>query len=181
MKTCSAKDCPNLPQAKGYCDKHYRRFKKYGNPEIVYSFVPKECLHSTCKRQSKSKNYCDKHYRRFIKTGTTDLIKDTKRCSVEGCKEKHLAKNLCYTHYNLKTQNILIDDNAKNIIKSHDKTCDICKTDTPGFGRKNFCIDHDHNTGIVRGILCQQCNIGLGNFQDNPEILQAAIKYLTKK
>lgn len=39
-------------------------------------------------------------------------------------------------------------------------------------------IDHNHQTGAVRGLLCDSCNNGLGRFKDNPFILQAAIKYL---
>lgn len=39
-------------------------------------------------------------------------------------------------------------------------------------------IDHDHKTGIVRGLLCFSCNKGLGYFKDNIELLKKAIKYL---
>lgn len=41
-------------------------------------------------------------------------------------------------------------------------------------------IDHNHTTGKVRGLLCFSCNIGLGEFQDNPEILLAARDYLVR-
>jgi hypothetical protein len=39
-------------------------------------------------------------------------------------------------------------------------------------------VDHDHTNNRVRGLLCQQCNTGLGKFQDNIRILQSAINYL---
>lgn len=42
----------------------------------------------------------------------------------------------------------------------------------------DMCIDHDHLTGKVRGLLCRVCNIGLGAFRDNPELLKNAALYL---
>lgn len=40
------------------------------------------------------------------------------------------------------------------------------------------CVDHCHETNKVRGILCWDCNVGLGKFHDNTAKLKAAIKYL---
>lgn len=55
--------------------------------------------------------------------------------------------------------------------------CAICgKKDE----RRVLCVDHDHKTGKVRGLLCNNCNIGLGNLRDDPQILQSAIGYLKK-
>jgi hypothetical protein len=50
--------------------------------------------------------------------------------------------------------------------------CLVCKQKAP------LCVDHDHESGVVRGLLCKQCNTGIGMFRDNPVLLNHAIKYL---
>jgi hypothetical protein len=55
--------------------------------------------------------------------------------------------------------------------------CAICGAPENADGR-SLHVDHDHKTGRVRGILCADCNFGLGKFKDDPELLQAAIDYL---
>lgn len=54
------------------------------------------------------------------------------------------------------------------------KQCEIC-------GSPNrLAVDHDHATGAVRGRLCDNCNQGLGRFQDNPQLLIFAAAYLER-
>ncbi len=53
--------------------------------------------------------------------------------------------------------------------------CGICAKDV------KLNIDHCHSTGKVRGLLCMDCNHGIGNFRDDPKLLLSAIAYLTSQ
>lgn len=69
------------------------------------------------------------------------------------------------------------------MLKSQNGVCKICKrSETAMFKDKIrlLAVDHCHKTNRIRGLLCQACNHALGGFNDNPEILKAAIKYLEK-
>lgn len=54
--------------------------------------------------------------------------------------------------------------------------CWICRQ--PELGEKHLAVDHDHETGEVRGLLCTRCNRGLGSFRDDPTLITAALRYL---
>ena len=49
-----------------------------------------------------------------------------------------------------------------------------------GIKTEKLVIDHCHKTKRVRGLLCHQCNSGLGHFKDNTEFLLKAVEYLSK-
>lgn len=57
--------------------------------------------------------------------------------------------------------------------------CAICDTHQNEIGKPLY-VDHDHETGEVRGLLCMKCNAGLGLFNDEIESVESAIKYLKK-
>lgn len=57
--------------------------------------------------------------------------------------------------------------------------CMICETEIDSSNKnKKPHIDHCHSTNTVRGLLCHNCNTGLGHFKDNINFLKQAIKYL---
>lgn len=57
--------------------------------------------------------------------------------------------------------------------------CAICKKPPRPGKRGMLHVDHDHQTGAVRGLLCQSCNHGIGNFLDSVDLLACAAAYLT--
>ncbi len=67
-----------------------------------------------------------------------------------------------------------IDIEQKNKLQEmQGGVCGICLQPAP-----TLCVDHDHSTGEVRGLLCHSCNRGLGLLGDNVHSLTQAIKYL---
>jgi Recombination endonuclease VII len=63
------------------------------------------------------------------------------------------------------------------LVKQENK-CAICGTLKAGNRQKYFCVDHNHETGEIRGLLCSTCNRAIGLFKDDKKILEKAIIYL---
>jgi hypothetical protein len=74
--------------------------------------------------------------------------------------------------------NITLNDKNTLLLKQNNK-CVICKLELDNNIKTH--IDHCHKTNKVRGILCVNCNLGLGNFKDKEEYLYNAIEYLGGK
>lgn len=68
----------------------------------------------------------------------------------------------------------MTNDEVNALLLAQDSSCAICKKNLG----EVFDIDHNHSTGAVRGLLCRSCNMALGIFQDDPNILTEAVCYL---
>ena len=66
----------------------------------------------------------------------------------------------------------------ENIMMLQNNKCPICRCDFNELKDKDICVDHNHETGKVRGILCRLCNVRIGCLKDDINILQLAIYYL---
>lgn len=64
----------------------------------------------------------------------------------------------------------MFEEKVKNVCGK----CEICGL----YLGESLCADHDHESGEFRGLLCKNCNMGIGMMKDSPTILQAAIEYL---
>jgi hypothetical protein len=85
--------------------------------------------------------------------------------------------------YYLKKYGLLKEDYYQLL---HDQSykCKICgclhkETPDKKWKRARLSVDHDHETGEIRGLLCYQCNFGLGLFKDDPQLLLNSISYLS--
>lgn len=70
----------------------------------------------------------------------------------------------------------------QQMLKKQGGKCAICQTTEPkGRCHNRFHVDHCHETGVVRGLLCSRCNMGIGSFGDSPDLIASALLYLNFK
>lgn len=72
----------------------------------------------------------------------------------------------------------------ESLAKAQGNVCAICRRPETKIHRDgklySLSVDHDHVTGKARSLLCQKCNLAIGNFDDDTERLRAAVAYLQK-
>ncbi len=73
----------------------------------------------------------------------------------------------------------LHSDEYHRMLVKQDGECAICRRPPTSVGP--LFIDHDHDNNTVRGLVCRSCNLGLGNFNDDPYLLDDARKYLLER
>jgi hypothetical protein len=69
-------------------------------------------------------------------------------------------------------------EDFNSMMEGQGGACAICGT--RNWGKTGPSVDHNHETGAVRGLLCNQCNSGLGMFRDNPGTVKLAVAYLER-
>jgi hypothetical protein len=72
---------------------------------------------------------------------------------------------------------VITKEEYLKLYEQQEGKCKICNM-VPTGHKKTLCLDHDHITLKVRGLLCDNCNTALGKFKDDVELLQKAINYL---
>ncbi len=108
---------------------------------------------------------------------------ECKTCSLKNRRE-HYAENRDRILANHRFRSYgLSKEDYNEMLDNQGGTCAICKREEWSRASvtnkvKALAVDHCHDTGNVRGLLCRACNLGIGYFEDNIESLDEAIKYL---
>lgn len=118
--------------------------------------------------------------RRIKEPGYKERLDENKRRFIENNPAAPRAYSLCFYH------GISIEK-FNNFLKEQNGVCSICKE--PSEQGKTFHVDHDHKCcpgrascgKCIRGLLCESCNRGLGQFKDSIERLKSAILYIENK
>ena len=135
-----------------------------------------------------------KHPNEFHKPNKKQCNRRCKDCACRIKRERHLSSSYSekrkeYNRLRRRRSNPGMDDHRyrngngmtleqyNQMLENQQGKCAIC-----GGGREkqkySFSVDHCHATGKIRGILCSNCNAGLGFFKDNPQSLTNALTYL---
>ncbi len=69
-------------------------------------------------------------------------------------------------------------EDYERMLEAQNGVCAICGEPRPD--ERTLHVDHDHETGVIRGLLCFRCNQAIGSFQEDHDIFQAAADYLDR-
>lgn len=157
-----------------------RRKKQMQVESMVKKVVDRNCR--ICLMTKPLEQFYERNYKGKIsyRTECKDCIREKTKNYFRSNYHHNLEKKRIAYRYNHKFKNIkdqygLTKDEYFEILDKTNGLCPICnrKINKPN-------VDHCHNTGVIRGIICFQCNLGMGNFNDDIERLKNAIKYLER-
>ncbi len=199
--TCTVDGCERKHLGIGLCSMHYRRLRERGTTDdLPRKNARPICSVEACHLKAESLGLCSKHYTRMRRYGTVELppppVPDPVLCAQCGGPRPPRRKTYCSEecakrgdfHVRLATSRAnqlrrygLTIDSYEALLQAQGRACAICGDTNPKNYRgrnESFCVDHDHVTGKVRGLLCNLCNNGIGALGDDPERVRAALAYL---
>ena len=100
---CSIEGCERPRVARGWCDSHYRLWKKNGDPLIKKTRTRGECSLDDCGEPHRGLGYCAKHYERLVNAGGVDIVRKPGRkpreCSIDDCEARAAGRGMCPRHW----------------------------------------------------------------------------------
>lgn len=112
------------------------------------------------------------------KRNPDNLHYSCKEC-VKICRKNNLNTRKYQQSWNLKRKFGLTSQDYNRMFEKQKGCCAICGRHQSEFKRA-LVVDHNHSTDKVRGLLCINCNLGLGHFKDSRGCLVKAVQYLGK-
>lgn len=173
------------PAYRAWCNlhRHYRQFTQSDWLEDFWKFasdVGEKPNKATAFRPDKTKPWSkDNFYWKEHKAAS----EDRKEYAREWARQARLVNADYYLNADLVRKYGMTIEDYRTILVAQDGVCAVCKRPETTLIRGKAIampVDHCHTTGKTRGLLCTQCNRGLGLFGDDPVRLQAAIGYLEK-
>lgn len=135
-----------------------------------------------CKTCNLTKDFSEFHKSGISKNGRNSNCKICHHKKVIEWRKNNRQKTHVYSRTaGLKSRYGITDNDFNNMVKKQDNKCLICN-EVPrrdkAFQTWNLHVDHCHNTGKVRGLLCHLCNRALGLFRERIDLVEKALLYL---
>ena len=173
--TCKIDECDRLTLSRGLCQRHYHRFRQRGTLEQhANPIAPVSSRHSLSEVDEESKTaicaICGPTTFRTRGGGRGRqcmVLRRAERNRYRNDRPLTPAERRCRKYKLTAAEYLSLMERARG-------ECELCGVDILGQEK----IDHCHETGTVRGVLCHRCNVGLGWFDDSPPRLLAAYLYL---
>lgn len=176
---CRYPGCQKSSHVKEMCNYHYNRILKgrIVDPEGKIE-ANQPCSFPACKNAAAQKGLCQSHYEQNRLKGVMAPLRDfgiyqdgSKKCAVSSCKAHAVSKNLCSSHFRQ-------SDKYKLPVEKLEELWSKPWCSTPGCtNTTRLHIDHDHNTGVVRGLLCSGCNTSLGMLKEDIARIEGLAEY----
>ena len=138
---------------------------------------PRSGFYALAKRESGIDWYCRDCRKRVSREHRRNHVEAARARYADWYSNNKQHKSTYSKKHNLSRYGISTDD-YQLVCKKQKNKCAICKREPNK--NKALGVDHCHKTGVIRGLLCDSCNLSLGGFKDSVEILKSAIAYLEK-
>lgn len=185
---CVEADCDELRKARGLCNKHYLRRRAAGTlpPQQLSIPIGKHALLNIDREHSRADcSNCGPDVPVRIRDrsggrgGGIECRSSRRRSEQRKGKPRPTygrgpVSASARRAWRLKARYGMSVSDYEQMYLEQGGRCAICDTAYP-----TLCIDHCHKTGRVRGLLCTQCNTGVGHLRDSVPILNSAIRYLS--
>lgn len=198
---CAIDDCGQPTVGRGWCRTHYSRWRRHGDPLAWVKRSKSVCSVEGCARVPAEVGICAMHRARIKRYGQTELPPapektghspyTCKQCGADLPKLKNGRRSYCSAQCReiwqyhdrqanhrrrwLKQYGLTVAE-FDAMLAAQSGTCAICSR--ADHTARNWCVDHCHATGVVRGILCSECNAAIGKLKDDPALLRRAAGYI---
>ncbi len=172
---CAVDGCDRSHYASGYCNPHWKRWKRNGTPgdAPIRSFGIGTCQFDGCERTYSAGGYCASHYAQSVRSGWLRPIRE--RNGPTSPRDLNLVNT-----YGISRE--IFD----RMLAEQGGGCAVCGG--LNMSGRELHVDHDHSCckggrscgKCVRGLLCSRCNTGIGQFRDSGALLATAASYLVK-
>jgi Recombination endonuclease VII len=181
-KVCTESGCDRNWIARGLCTKHYAFRKRYDTlPPLVAINKGRECSVEDCTNEALARGICPTHWAR-LKAGHADWdtrpVVKKRKMNYGGDWRSKEKKGMVNWEYKLHRTYGLQKGEYEQLLQEQGGGCAICGEECPS-GRR-LAVDHDHTTGVVRGLLCIHCNQAIGKLADCPDRMINALIYLIR-